>query len=151
MGAGQIRIAGEVPHPGNGGRFDGWDRYECAVNTVWQDFSVWGLCLYNTAATPPWSSMPSSEPTPRIVSPSGDRHPSGRYEGVSALQGLAAAPGPSNSPPLSSNSPTAPQPKPGTPLPRSAVPALPDTVLDDLLLGTSAAVTNAPVVRRPNP
>jgi hypothetical protein len=40
MGAGQIRIAGDVPHPGNGGRFEGWDRYEAAVNTVWQDFPV---------------------------------------------------------------------------------------------------------------
>jgi hypothetical protein len=57
------------PQPGNGGRFDGWDRYECAVNTVWQDFSGWGLCLYNTAATPPWSSMPSSEPTPGSFPP----------------------------------------------------------------------------------
>src|SRR5262249_58035209 len=28
MGAGQIRIAGDVPHPGNGRRFDGWDRSE---------------------------------------------------------------------------------------------------------------------------
>jgi DcmR-like sensory protein/histidine kinase-like protein len=39
-GAGQIRIAGDVPHPGNGRRFDGWDRYECAINTVWQDIPV---------------------------------------------------------------------------------------------------------------
>ena len=52
MGAGQIRIAGEVPHPGNGGRFEGWDRYELAVNTVWQDFPVWGRCLYDTATAP---------------------------------------------------------------------------------------------------
>ncbi|MGC1287220.1 MAG: MEDS domain-containing protein, partial [Streptosporangiaceae bacterium] len=44
MGAGQIRIAGDVPHPGNGGQFEGWDRYEAAVNTVWQDFPVWGRC-----------------------------------------------------------------------------------------------------------
>src|SRR5262249_42709472 len=28
MGAEQIRIAGDVPHRGNGGRFEGWDRYE---------------------------------------------------------------------------------------------------------------------------
>ena len=28
-----------------------------------------GLCLYNTAATPPWSSMPSSEPTPGSFPP----------------------------------------------------------------------------------
>jgi hypothetical protein len=33
-GAAQIRIAGDVPHPGNGGRFEGWDRYESAVNTA---------------------------------------------------------------------------------------------------------------------
>src|ERR1700760_1543845 len=26
-GAAQIRIAGDVPHEGNGGRFEGWDRY----------------------------------------------------------------------------------------------------------------------------
>jgi MEDS: MEthanogen/methylotroph, DcmR Sensory domain len=32
-GAGQIRITGELPHPGNGGNFEGWDRYELAVNT----------------------------------------------------------------------------------------------------------------------
>jgi hypothetical protein len=136
------------PHPGNGGRFDGWDRYECAVNTVWQDFSVWGLCLYNTAATPPWSSMPSSEPTPGSFPPPATAIPAA---GMKASRRCRAWPPrrPSNSPPLSSNSPTAPQPKPGTPLPRSAVPALPDTVLDDLLLSTSAAVTNAPVVRRP--
>jgi MEDS: MEthanogen/methylotroph, DcmR Sensory domain len=52
MGAGQIRIAGEVPHPGNGGRFEGWDRYESAVNTIWQDFPVWGRCLYDTTTAP---------------------------------------------------------------------------------------------------
>ena len=49
MGAGQIRMAGEVPHPGNGGRFEGWDRFESAVNIVWEDFPVWGRCLYDTA------------------------------------------------------------------------------------------------------
>src|SRR3954454_7157381 len=46
-GAEQIRIAGDVPHEGNGGRFDGWDRYESAVNVVWQDYPVWSRCLYD--------------------------------------------------------------------------------------------------------
>ena len=46
-GAEQIRIAGDVPHEGNGGRFDGWDRYECAVNVVWQDYPVYSRCLYD--------------------------------------------------------------------------------------------------------
>jgi DcmR-like sensory protein len=35
-GATQIRIAGDVPHEGNGGRFAGWDRYQSAANTVWR-------------------------------------------------------------------------------------------------------------------
>ena len=40
-GAEQVRIAGDVPHEGNGGRFAGWDRYESAVNIVWQDYPVY--------------------------------------------------------------------------------------------------------------
>ena len=46
-GAAQIRIAGDVPHEGNGGRFAGWDRYESAANTVWDRFPVWSRCLYD--------------------------------------------------------------------------------------------------------
>ena len=46
-GAEQIRIAGDVPHEGNGGRFAGWDRYESAVNVVWQDYPVYSRCLYD--------------------------------------------------------------------------------------------------------
>ena len=33
-------IVWDVPHEGNGGRFAGWDRYESAVNTVWDQFPV---------------------------------------------------------------------------------------------------------------
>jgi len=46
-GAEQIRIAGDVPHEGNGGCFAGWDRYESAVNVVWQDYPVYSRCLYD--------------------------------------------------------------------------------------------------------
>jgi anti-sigma regulatory factor (Ser/Thr protein kinase) len=49
-GAKQIRIAGDVPHEGNGGRFAGWDRYESAVNAVWQDYPVYSRCLYDATA-----------------------------------------------------------------------------------------------------
>src|SRR5262249_30139937 len=71
MGAGQIRIAGDVPHPGNGGRFEGWDRYEWAVNTVWQDFPVWGRCLYDTTTAPPEVLEVVERTHPRLVWPSG--------------------------------------------------------------------------------
>jgi DcmR-like sensory protein len=48
QGAGQIRITGELPHPGNG-----WDRYEAAVNTVWQDFPVWACACMTPRSCPP--------------------------------------------------------------------------------------------------
>ena len=72
MGARQIRIAGDVPHPGNGARFEGWDLYESAVNTVWQDFPVWGRCLYDTATAPQAVLNIVERTHPRIVSPTGD-------------------------------------------------------------------------------
>ena len=143
MGAGQIRIAGDVPHPGNGGRFEGWDRYECAVNTVWQDFPVWGLCLYDTA-TAPATVLDAVERThPRILSPSGDRYPSGRYQDLSQFHGLPPAPDPlEQSTPLIQLA-DRPSAEVRHALREVGWGRLPDTVLDDLLLGTSEAVINA--------
>lgn len=143
MGAGQIRIAGDVPHPGNGGRFEGWDRYECAVNTVWQEFPVWGLCLYDTA-TAPAAVIDAVERThPRIVSPSGQRYPSGRYQDVSRFRGLAAAPDPlEQSTPLVELTNSSPADARHA-LARLGRGRLPDAVLEDLVTGTSEAVTNA--------
>jgi len=68
-GATQIRIAGDVPHEGNGGRFAGWDRYEAAANTVWNQFPVWSRCLYDatTTAPPCWTSPRG--PTPASCCP----------------------------------------------------------------------------------
>src|SRR5215469_14331573 len=94
MGAAQIRIAGDVPHPGNGRGFEGWDRYECAINTVWQDTPVWSLCLYDTATAPAVVLDAAERTHPRILSRSGDRHLSGRYQDVSRFQGLAPVPDP---------------------------------------------------------
>lgn len=94
MGAGQIRIAGDVPHPGNGGRYEGWDRYEWAVNTVWQDYPVWGLCLYDTS-TAPRDVLDAVERThPRLVSPAGQRQVNHRYRETLAFEGLPPAPDP---------------------------------------------------------
>jgi anti-sigma regulatory factor (Ser/Thr protein kinase) len=143
MGAAQIRVAGDVPHPGNGGRFEGWDRYECAVNTVWQDFPVWGLCLYDTT-TAPAEVLDAVERThPRIVSPSGGRRPSVRYQGAVAFQSL---PGPPD--PLEQSTPVIELTGCSAAGARHALTQagrgrVSDPVLHDLLLGTSEAVTNA--------
>jgi anti-sigma regulatory factor (Ser/Thr protein kinase) len=143
MGAGQIRIAGDVPHAGNGGRFEGWDRYECALNTVWQDFPVWGLCLYDTATAPAVVLDAVERTHPRLVSSSGGRRLSGRYQGVSEFQTLAVAPDP-----LEQTAPVIEQTDSSAAGVRRALTQVgrgrvPGAVLDDLLLGTSEAVNNA--------
>lgn len=53
LGAAQIRIFGEVPHPGRGAPWDWWARYEAAVNHAYDDFPLWGMCSYDTRITPP--------------------------------------------------------------------------------------------------
>jgi anti-sigma regulatory factor (Ser/Thr protein kinase) len=51
-GAEQIRVVGDVPHPGTGGRWDEWVRYEAAVNRAYDSFPVWGMCPYDTRTAP---------------------------------------------------------------------------------------------------
>jgi anti-sigma regulatory factor (Ser/Thr protein kinase) len=143
MGAGQIRITGELPHPGIGGSFEGWDRYEAAVNTVWDDFPVWGLCLYDITSAPAAVLDVAERTHPRIVSPAGAHHANHRFQGAAVFEGLTYA-----SDPL----------EPATPMielvDRSAAEArqalaqigrgrVPDTILDDLLIGLTVAVSNA--------
>jgi anti-sigma regulatory factor (Ser/Thr protein kinase) len=149
MGAGQIRIAGEVPHPGNGGRFEGWDRYEAAVNITWQDFPVWGRCLYDPT-TAPAAVLDIVERThPRIVAPSGERRASGRYQDPRVFEGLPYTPDPlEHFPPLAElvNRPAADARHALTQIGRGHVPA---TTLQDLLIGVTEALTNAQRHGRP--
>jgi anti-sigma regulatory factor (Ser/Thr protein kinase) len=51
-GASQIRVASEVPHPGVGAPWDGWARYEAAINHAYAEFPLWGLCAYDARITP---------------------------------------------------------------------------------------------------
>lgn len=51
-GAAQIRVVGDVPHAGTGACWDTWARYEGAVNHVYDEFPVWGLCPYDTRTAP---------------------------------------------------------------------------------------------------
>jgi anti-sigma regulatory factor (Ser/Thr protein kinase) len=149
MGAGQIRIAGDVPHPGNGGWFEGWDRYEAAVNTVWQDFPVWGRCLYDANTAPPAVLDVVERTHPRIVWPSGQRRESGRYQDTLVFEGLPYVPDP-----LERSSPVAElvnQPAADTRhlLAQIARGRIPATIATDLLIGATEAVTNAQRHGRP--
>ncbi|HEX7304901.1 sensor histidine kinase [Lentzea sp.] len=51
-GARQMRVVGDVPHPGTGASWDWWARYEAAVNQAYAEFPVWGLCPYDMRTTP---------------------------------------------------------------------------------------------------
>src|SRR3954471_18070654 len=100
-GAEQIRIAGDVPHEGNGGRFDGWDRYESAVNVVWQDYPVWSRCLYDASTVPDDVRDVVQRTHRRLVMPDGAASASPRFEEVTEFTALPPA-----SDPLEAAAPT---------------------------------------------
>jgi anti-sigma regulatory factor (Ser/Thr protein kinase) len=144
-GAGQIRITGELPHSGNGGSFEGWDRYEAAVNTVWDDFPVWGLCLYDSATAPAAVLDVAQRTHPRIVSPSGAHRANDRFQDAAVFEGLTFAPDP-----LELNMPMIEQVDRSEAEVRQALAQIgrgrvADTILDDLLIGVTVAVSNARV------
>jgi anti-sigma regulatory factor (Ser/Thr protein kinase) len=143
QGAGQIRITGELPNLGDGGIFDGWDRYEAAVNTVWQDFPVWGLCLYDAATASPVVLDVVERTHPRIVSPAGVRRANGRFQQVAEFEALPPAPDP-----LEQTTPMIELVDSSAAMARRALVQIgrgrvADTILDDLLLGVTEAVSNA--------
>jgi anti-sigma regulatory factor (Ser/Thr protein kinase) len=142
-GASQIRIAGDVPHPGNGQRFEGWDRYECAVNTVWQDRPVWGLCLYDTS-TASQTVLDIVERThPRLVSPSGQRRASDRYQEALLFEGVPCALDPLEATPPSVELTGRTAADIRHVLRQIGHGKVSDAALVDLIIGASEAVSNA--------
>src|SRR3954452_16294380 len=90
-GAEQIRIAGDVPHEGNGGRFAGWDRYESAVNVTWQDYPVYSRCLYDATTVAEAVRDVVVRTHRRLVTPAGAATASPRYQDVAEFVGLPPA------------------------------------------------------------
>lgn len=149
-GAERIRAAGVVPHPGNGRRFEGWDRYEIALNMVWNDLPVWARCLYDGSTTPGKVREVVERTHPFLVTASGQVRPNDRYEDASTYRGLPAAPDPitrHTAPTVLLQDPT-----PGEA--RRAVAQVGRRLvgegsLDHLALGVSEAVSNAHQHGRP--
>ena len=148
-GAAQIRVAGELPQLSNGGSFEGWDRYESAVNTVWDDFPVWGRCLYNTTTASAAVVDVVRRTHPYLVSPTGQRRASDGYQDPVAFEGLPYVPDPlESSPPLTElvNRPAAEARRALAQIARGRIP---DPTLEDLLIGVTEAVANAQHHGRP--
>jgi len=147
-GAEQIRIAGDVPHEGNGGRFAGWDRYESAVNVVWQDYPVYSRCLYD-ATTVAAGVRDVVERTHRHLVSAGGSAASPRYQDVSEFRGASppADPLEATSPDLQLVDASLKRTK------RRVAEAvrgrIDDGVRDDLLFALSEAVINAQLYGRP--
>ncbi|PXY33183.1 hypothetical protein BAY59_08735 [Prauserella coralliicola] len=144
-GARQIRVAGDVPHAGNGGRFDGWDRYEAAVNVVWDDLPVRSVCLYDATTVAPEVRDVVERTHRHLVTPLGGRVPSGRYEDPASFVGLPAEPDPlEETQPLVELADPAPA-QARHALERVARSQVADAVVDDLVLGISEATSNAQI------
>jgi anti-sigma regulatory factor (Ser/Thr protein kinase) len=72
QGARQIRVTGDVPHPGVGVPWDWWGRYEAAANTAFEEFPLWGLCPYDTRTAPGEVLDQVRRTHPHIATPQGD-------------------------------------------------------------------------------
>lgn len=144
-GAPGVRLAGEVPHVGNGGRFEGWDRYEAALNVLWAPYPLRSLCLYDATTVSPAVRDVVERTHPVLGTPSGDRRDNDRYDGTPVLGGLASAPDP-----IEASAPTAELKNPTPAEARHALEQVADRRVDeqtltDLVIGVSETVLNARV------
>ncbi len=148
-GATQIRIAGDVPHEGNGGRFAGWDRYESAINTVWNQFPIWSRCLYDATTAAPHVLDIATRTHPRIVLPSGQYQASRQYQNLADFQPLPPDPDP-----LEDSVPAIVMSDPSPAQVRHVLTSIgdgrvSDTALQELMVGVEEAVGNAQRHGRP--
>lgn len=143
-GADQIRIVGDVPHPGVGADWHGWCRYEAAVNHAFREFPLWGLCPYDTRTTPEPVLADVARTHPHLATADGGHHHN--HDFVDPASFLKERP----SPPADPLELTAPLVELIDPWPhdaRKAIDAieseLATTVVDDLVTAVSEVVTNA--------
>lgn len=146
-GAIQIRVVGDVPHPGTGADWPAWLRYEAAVTRALDDFPLWGLCPYDTRITPDDVLEDVGRLHPHVATTDGDHHTNDRFDDPvsyvrSRLRGrphtLEAA-----APAVALDDVVAP-----AAVRRAVVAVAADTLLDDrrvddLVMSASEVVTNA--------
>lgn len=145
-GAPQIRVTGEVPHPGLGSPWSGWARYEAAVNYTLAEFPVWALCPYDTRITPDHVLADIVRTHPHLVTPGGERTANSEYLEPSEFLGSRISP---ETDPLEVSDPVLELADPSPAIARRAVQAvvLAGGMLrneaDDLITAVHEAVANA--------
>jgi anti-sigma regulatory factor (Ser/Thr protein kinase) len=78
-GAQQIRVVGEIPHPGLGVPWDWWARYEATINRAFAGFPVWGLCPYDMRTTPDPVLGDVARTHPQLATIDGEHLDNARY------------------------------------------------------------------------
>ncbi|MBY8847671.1 sensor histidine kinase [Saccharothrix longispora] len=141
-GAPQIRVVGEVPHPGTGASWDWWARYEAAVNQVFAEFPLWGLCPYDLRTTPAGVLVDVLRTHPHVTGADGGHAANPDYSASWTWPDIAPDP-------LQAVPPTVALTDPSPAEARRAVTAAASTTgltgdeRDDIVYATSEAVTNA--------
>jgi anti-sigma regulatory factor (Ser/Thr protein kinase) len=145
-GAEQIRIVGDVPHPGLGASWDRWARYEATVNHAFDDFPLWGLCPYDTRITPDDVLADVARTHPHIASADGEHRPNAGFEDPIGFLGHL---GPAEPDPLELAPPSAELWSFTSSAARDAVirgaadTGVSPSDVDDLVIAVSEAVANA--------
>ncbi|MDN5747367.1 MAG: sensor histidine kinase [Pseudonocardia sp.] len=145
-GAEQIRLIGEVPHPGVGRAWDWWARYEAAINHAYDDFPLWCVCPYDTRITPGGVLADVARTHPFVATADGSHAMSGRFEDPARFLRDRTA---TDADPLEAGPPAIDLVDPTPGAARRAVRdvgrggALGADELDDLVMAVNEAVTNA--------
>lgn len=150
-GARRVRIAGDVPHPGYGRSYVGWDRYESALDRALGDLPVWAPCLYDTRIAPTEVLETAAKRHHHFLERWGTSRVNSAYDPGERLCDFLPPPPDS----LVLSPPDFELIDPTPPAVRSAVAAVAAGVVDmgrrseDLVLAASEAVVNALVHGRP--
>ncbi|MFF5229696.1 anti-sigma factor RsbA family regulatory protein [Dactylosporangium sp. NPDC000521] len=151
-GATQIRITGDVPHPGVGVPWEWWARYEAIVNEVYDEFPMYGLCPYDTRTAPPEVLDDVRRTHTHVVTPGGQRQRSTTYHDPKAFLATAVR---MWTDPVEAGPPACELADPMPAQARAAIAdlqriaVLGDDDLNGLVMSVSEVVTNALIHGRP--
>ena len=143
-GAPRARIAGNVPHPGYGRPYAGWDRYEAAIDRALGDLPVWAPCLYDARIAPQDVLAAALRRHRLLLGSDGAHRANGYFQPARGLADFLSAP----PDPLEATAPVAELTTPTPAGVRAALRHLAGGILsaeqcDDLVLAASEAVANA--------
>ncbi|MGW4114531.1 anti-sigma factor RsbA family regulatory protein [Actinosynnema sp. NPDC004786] len=147
-GVAQIRVVGDVPHPGVGASWDWWSRYEAAVNDVFDEFPLWGLCPYDLRTTPARVLADVARTHPHVAGTDGSHLANPRFRTSWALPTAGPTAFEAGLPAVELTDPTPAEARRAVTAACGAARLSHDEV-DDIVYAASEAVTNAQCHGRP--